>query len=82
MRPQLAIRIEYAITQQRPKSLCAMTKSKVIELGGQDSFYIFRIDSEQDIIAWDLLIKGRSILFKQRIMQLDSVSFSGCLGDL
>lgn len=59
-----------------------MTKPKIIELRGQDSFDIFRIDSKQDIVAWSLLIKGRSVFFEKRIVQLDSGSFSRCLGDL
>lgn len=59
-----------------------MAKPKVIELRGQNSLDVFRIDSEQDVIAWGLLIKGRSIFLVERIMELDSVSFAGCLGDL
>lgn len=82
MRPQLTIGIKNTITQQRPESLCAMTKSKVIELRGQNSLDVLWIDSEQDIIAWGLLIEGRSVFLEERIMELDSASFTGCLRDL
>lgn len=59
-----------------------MTKPKIVELRGQDSLDVFNVDSEQNIIAWDLLIKGRPVFLEERIMELDSSSLAGCLGGL
>lgn len=59
-----------------------MTEPEVIELRGQNSLDVFRINGEQDIIAWGFLIKGGSVFFVERIMELNPIPFSGCFGDL